>query len=206
MEINILNNYFNDENTYIISNNNEAAVIDPGIETEKIIKAANEKNAVIKYIFLTHCHYDHIAYLEELRKKTKAFVIASKNASENIKNPEINHSLSGLGYKLSARSAEIIMEDNEEREFIGLKFKCLYTPGHTNGGACFLCGDSVFVGDTLFLRIIGRSDLPTGDYETLINSIKTKLYTLSDETKVFSGHGQSTSIGYEKKFNFFVRG
>ena len=99
------------------------------------------------------------------------------------------------------------MGDNEEFNIDGLNIKCILTPGHTNGGACFLInGKKLFSGDTLFLRSIGRSDLPTGNPIELINSIEKRLYKLDDDIEVFPGHGGKTLIGYEKKFNMFIKG
>lgn len=208
MKIKILNNYYNDENTYIVCDEEThgGIVIDPGYRVENILKSCNEDNIKIKYILITHCHYDHISDLEPLREKTNVPLISSKWASINIGDPDINHSVSGLGYALSCKKSEIILDDNEEFKVDGLNIKCILTPGHTNGGACFLINDkTLFSGDTLFLRSIGRSDLPTGNSIELINSVK-KLYELDDEIEVYPGHGGKTSIGYEKKFNMFVRG
>ncbi len=209
MKIKTLNNYINDENTYIVydENTKNGLVIDPGYNCDGILKAASDDELNIKYILITHCHYDHISDLEELREKTKAPLVSSKWGSVNIGNPDINHSVLGLGYALSAKKSEIILNDNEELTLDSIKIKCIYTPGHTNCGVSYLInGKKLFVGDTLFLRSIGRSDLPTGDSETLVSSIKNKLYTLDDEIDVFTGHGSVTTIGYEKKFNMFVKG
>lgn len=209
MKIKTLNNYLNDENTYIVydENTKNGLVIDPGYNCEGILKSASDDSINIKYILITHCHYDHISDLEELREKTGAKLVSSKNGSVNIGIPEINHSVLGLGYALSAKKSDIILEDNEELNLDGLNIKCIYTPGHTNCGVSYLINNKkLFAGDTLFLRSIGRSDLPTGDGEQLISSIKNKLYKLDDETDVFCGHGNVTSIGYEKKFNMFVKG
>ena len=209
MKIKTLNNYINDENTYIVydENTKNGLVIDPGYNCDGILKAASDDELNIKYILITHCHYDHISDLEELREKTKAPLVSSKWGSVNIGNPDINHSVLGLGYALSAKKSEIILNDNEELTLDSIKIKCIYTPGHTNCGVSYLInGKKLFVGDTLFLRSIGRTDLPTGDSETLVSSIKNKLYTLDDEIDVFTGHGSVTTIGYEKKFNMFVKG
>ena len=209
MKIKTLNNYINDENTYIVydENTKNGLVIDPGYNCDGILKAASDDELNIKYILITHCHYDHISDLEELREKTKAPLVSSKWGSVNIGNPDINHSVLGLGYALSAKKSDIILNDNEELTLDSIKIKCTYTPGHTNCGVSYLInGKKLFVGDTLFLRSIGRSDLPTGDSETLVSSIKNKLYTLDDEIDVFTGHGSVTTIGYEKKFNMFVKG
>lgn len=209
MKIKTLNNYLNDENTYIVydENTKNGLVIDPGYKCGGILKSALDDGINIKYILITHCHYDHISDLEELREKTGAQLVSSKNGSENIGTPEINHSVSGLGYALSAKKSDIILDDNEELTLDGINIKCIYTPGHTNCGVSYLINNTkLFSGDTLFLRSIGRSDLPTGNSDELISSIKNKLYTLDDKTDVFCGHGPVTSIGYEKKFNMFVKG
>ncbi len=209
MKIKILNNYINDENTYIVynENTNEGLVIDPGYPDNEIINFAEENKIKIKYILLTHCHYDHIEYLEPLRKKTKAKLLSSFNCSKNIGEPDINHSVSGLGYALKAEKSDMILKDGEEINLCGINVKCIYTEGHTNGGVCYLFDNKkLFSGDTLFLRSIGRSDLPTGSGEKLLESIKDKLYTLDENIEVYPGHGKSTSIGYEKKFNMFIKG
>ena len=206
MKIEILNNYLTDENCYLVYNNSSCIVIDPGISLDLIIKKANELNVSIEYVFITHCHYDHIEYLEDLREKTGAKLVTSKNCADNIKNVNINLSAAALGKSIISKDAEIILNDNEKRSFCGMDVLCLYTPGHTNCGVCYVIENSVFVGDTLFLRNVGRCDLPTGDGNVLYKSIKEKLYTLDDDYKVYCGHGNPTTIGYEKKFNFYVKG
>lgn len=206
MKIIILENYANSENTYIVYDENslEGVVIDPGYDAKKIVEKANSENIKIKYILITHCHYDHIEYLEELRKITGAPLACGKWASVNIGDPSINASYLGLGYKISAKSAEIILADGDCIKIGDTEIKCIYTPGHTNCGVCYVAKNSVFAGDTLFLRNCGRWDLPTGDENTLKKSIREILYKLDDDMVVYPGHGDKTSIGYEKKYNFFV--
>lgn len=206
MKIETLTNYMTDENTYIIHNDGKAVVVDPGNSADEIIKTAEKLGVKIEYVFITHCHYDHIEFLEELREKTGAKLVSGDKGAENVANPNVNLSLHGLGREIFAKRSEIILSDNEEKYFCGINFKCIYTPGHTNCGVCYLAENNIFVGDTLFLRSVGRTDLPTGDASTLVNSIKTRLYTLDDDIKVYSGHGKPTTIGYEKKYNFFVKG
>lgn len=209
MKIKTLNNYYNDENTYIVydEDTKNGVVIDPGYKCEGILKAADEDEINIKYILITHCHYDHISELESLREKTGALLVSGKNASINIGNPDVNYSVSGLGYELRAKKSNIILNDDENLIIDSLDIKCIYTPGHTDCGVCYIFNKSrIFTGDTLFLRSIGRYDLPTGDGDELVNSIKTKLYTLDDGLEVFPGHGEQTTIGYEKKFNMYVKG
>jgi glyoxylase-like metal-dependent hydrolase (beta-lactamase superfamily II) len=209
MKIKRLNNYYNDENTYIVydENTKTGIVIDPGYKCDGILKAASDDDINIKYIFITHCHYDHISDLEPLREKTGALLVSSKYGSINIGDSDINHSVSGLGYALSAKKSDIILSDNEELDIDGMNVKCIYTPGHTNCGVCYLFNkNKLFCGDTMFLRSVGRHDLPTGNEEELVYSIKNKIYALDDETDIYPGHGEKTSVGYEKKFNMFVKG
>ncbi len=194
-----LENYSNGENTYIIKDEktSDAVVIDPGFGGIDI------SDINIKYILLTHTHYDHISDIVFLRENTDAKIVCSREGSKNLKNKNINLTELGLGYKIE-EAADIILSDGEELEFSDIGFKCIYTPGHTSCSCCYLTGDKLYSGDTLFLRSVGRWDLPSGDENTLVNSIKTKLYTLPDEIKVYPGHGDETSIGYEKKYNLFI--
>ncbi len=205
MNIKIINSYKTDENTYIVYNNGIGFVIDPGNSDEEIINFCKSSEIKIDKIILTHCHYDHIEFLEQLREKTKAELICSKNCSENIKNPRINLSIFGLTQEIEAKEAEIILKDGEKIKIGDMEVMCIYTPGHSNCSACFVVEDNVFSGDTLFLRNCGRWDLPTGNENTLIKSIKEKLYTLDENYNVYPGHGNKTTIGYEKKYNLYVR-
>ena len=204
MNIKIINNYKTDENTYIVYNDKIAIVIDPGNKTEEILNVSKEINCEIKYILLTHCHYDHIEFLDELKNKTGAKVGCGKNCAENVIDSDINLSTYGLGRTIIPQKPEIIINDGEEYDFEGIKVKCIYTPGHTNCSVCYLINNDIFTGDTLFLRSCGRWDLPTGSGKTIIKSIKEKLFTLDENIKVYPGHGKSSDIGYEKKFNIIV--
>lgn len=204
MRIEAVNNYQTDENTYIVFENDKAVVIDPGSEADAVIKKAKELKAEIEYILITHCHYDHITGLEDLRKITGAKLVSGSRASENIQKPEINLSAFTLPYTIKAKPSDIIMSDGESLILCDMKFECIYTPGHTDCGVCYKTDGALFSGDTLFLRNVGRSDLPTGNAAVLEKSIREKLYTLPDDTSVYPGHGAPTSIGYEKSFNFFV--
>lgn len=195
------------ENTFLVydENTKNGIIIDPGCPLAKIEKVTAEKGVTVKYIFLTHCHYDHIESLIPLKEKTGAEIVTGDKGCVNIGNPKINLSKEGLGYEISGISSDIILKDGEEFELDGLKLRCIYTPGHTDCCVCYLCENELFAGDTLFLRSCGRWDLPTGDFNVIEKSIKEKLYTLPDETAVHPGHGGDTTIGYEKKFNFCIK-
>ena len=195
------------ENTYLVfdENTGNGLIIDPGCSMEKTEKMINENNVNVKYILLTHCHYDHISSLIPLKEKTGALIVTGDRGNVNIGNPSVNLSVYGLGYEINNIKSDKILSDGEVIELDTVKIKCIYTPGHTDCGVCYLIENELFCGDTLFLRTCGRWDLPTANVDVLEKSIKEKLYLLPDETVVHPGHGESTTIGYEKKFNFVFK-
>ncbi|MBQ3427575.1 MAG: MBL fold metallo-hydrolase [Clostridia bacterium] len=195
------------ENTWLVYDEltRNGVIIDPGCKIDDIMDMINENDVKVRYILLTHCHYDHIMSLIPLKNKTNAEIVTGARGSINLGDPNVNITLHGLGYEISGIHADKILKDNEILSLDGLNFKCIYTPGHTSCGVCYLIENDLFCGDTLFLRSCGRWDLPTGDMDILFDSIRNRLYTLPDNTIVHSGHGSDTSIGYEKKFNFCVR-
>lgn len=186
-----------DQNCYLLENNGEGILIDPGIDYEKILKET--KDVDVKYILLTHCHFDHLFCLNELRKGK--IVAGTKECSRNMISPIISLCTPEC---FPEASCDMILDEGEY-EFCGIKIKVIKTPGHTDGCACFMVDNFIFTGDTLFARSIGRTDFPTGDFDTIEKSIKKKLYTLPDETVVFPGHGPQTTIGNEKENNPYVR-
>lgn len=207
MKIKKLNNYYTDENTYIIydENTKNGVVIDPGYKTDGILKSAEDDGITIKYVLITHCHYDHIEFLEEIREKTGAKLVSGDKGSINVTDPAINLSYSGLGYYIYAKKSDVVLNDGEELVLDSLKIKCIYTPGHTNCSVCYLIGEELFTGDTMFLRSVGRCDLPTGNSSELKNSVREKLYTLDEYINIHPGHGDDSAIWYEKKFNMFIK-
>lgn len=194
-----------DQNCYILSKENkkECIVIDPGCAYEKIIKMINENEFTVSAILLTHCHYDHVFSAEKLKKETGAEIISGKKCSENIKNSVINVS-DMFGNRIIGNESDKVLSDGENIKISGMEIKCIETPGHTDCSVCYLVEDYLFTGDTLFLRTVGRWDLPTGNFEILEKSLKEKIYILNDNIKVYPGHGNSTSVGYEKKFNMVI--
>ena len=185
-----------DQNCYLISENGFGILIDPGLDTEKILNEI--KDVKVNYILLTHCHFDHLYSLNKIRGEKK--VVGTKNCSLNMIRPEISLCDSEC---LPYASCDVEMEDGIGRDFDGIKVKCIHTPGHTSGSCCYLIENNLFSGDTLFSGNIGRCDLPTGNFEEIENSIRNKLYKLDSETLVYPGHGPITRIGLEKKFNAF---
>ena len=195
-----------DQNCYVINKekNGDCIVIDPGGSTDKLKSYLIENKLNPKAVLLTHCHYDHTSGLEELKKNFDFKVFSSSECSENIKNPVLNVS-EMFGKSFSGDYVDCIVGE-EEFSVCGLSIKCIKTPGHTDGSVCYLIENNLFTGDTLFLRSVGRWDLPTGSYNSLVSSLRDKIYKMDDEIKVLPGHGNDTSVGYEKKFNMSING
>lgn len=199
-------NFETDQNCFLVyDKNKKGVIIDPGNKFEVIKEEIKNENVTVEYILLTHCHYDHIECLEELRNFLSAQVVASFECNKNIQKPTVNLS-SLFSDVIKANPADIIVNDNDFFNAGEMKIKTIYTPGHTNGSVCYLIENELFSGDTLFLRSVGRCDFPTGDEIVLRNSILNKIYTLDDEIIVHPGHGNDTKIYYEKWYNMYVKG
>ncbi|HCJ4447575.1 TPA: MBL fold metallo-hydrolase [Listeria innocua] len=188
------------ENCYIIYQDNLALIVDPGDEANKIEAEIASLGVNPIAVLLTHCHYDHIGALEEIRSTYQIPVYVSPLEQEWLSNPDLNLSAHIAGKAIIAQPAEYeftLGDYNIE----GFRFKVVPTPGHSIGSVSFIFDDFAVVGDALFKGSIGRTDLYTGDFDTLINSIKTQLFVLPDDFAAYSGHGDATTIGHEKKTN-----
>ena len=185
-----------DENCYLLINGKDAVLIDPGEDTFKILKECENYN--VGYILLTHCHFDHIYSLSEL--KGQKSVLGSFNLVRNITDSKITFLPSRINLE---GKVDGFFKDGEVKNLCGMNIKCIYTKGHTDCSACFYVENCLFSGDTLFLGSVGRWDFRTGNYSELENSVKDILYKLPDDTKVYPGHGEETTIGFEKKNGFF---
>ena len=179
---------FGETNCYIVEceETKEVMVIDPGGEVDKIIEMINTLQGKLKYIFLTHCHGDHIAGVEELRNRCGGKVLIHRNDEPGLKDPNIN--LSEYVQKgIISVEADARIDDEDLLHVGNIEFKVLFTPGHTCGGVSLYCEKEklVFSGDTLFRGSWGRTDLPTSNFEDIINSITTKLMTLPEDTIVY---------------------
>lgn len=184
-------------NTYLIINDKKGIIVDPTIGLEKYIDDIKKIN--ITAILLTHCHIDHIASAHLF----DAPIYMSKIDAINIKDNRINLS-NTFGIPFIFPSNNIIGLDDEVLSLNNLKIECILTPGHTSGGMCFLINDSLFSGDTLFQVGIGRTDFPTGNMNDLKKSL-LKLKCLPKNTKIYSGHGELSTLEFELKYNPYLK-
>ena len=188
-------------NCYIIHDekSKETMVIDPAGNVDQIVEMLDILHAKLKYIYLTHCHGDHIGGVTELKQRNGGQIVTQRKDAENLL--DVNKNLS---YYVISKEMSIEVDarsDDDDLLHLGdLEFQVIHTPGHTSGGSCFYCEKErlLFSGDTLFRGTWGRTDVPTGDFEDIINSITKKLMILPDDTIVYPGHGKSTMIREEK--------
>ncbi len=182
----------------------DGIVIDPGSDGNKFIEFIESENINLKYIVLTHAHFDHIGGVNEIKEKTGAEVMLCRG--EEIIAESGRYNLSAVHGCPVTVHADKVLEDGEIVSFGGLSFKVFITPGHTPGGGCFYFENEavLFTGDTLFYGSVGRTDFELGSISDLIASIKNKLLVLPENVIVYCGHGPKTSIGFEKENNPFV--
>ncbi len=188
-------------NCYIICDEKtkETMVVDPAGDVDKIVELVNILEGNLKYIYLTHCHGDHIAGVKELKDRVGGKILIHRTDAIGLNDKNINLSriIDMPEIELEADSRV----DDEDLIHLGdLEFKVIHTPGHTAGGTCLYCETErlLISGDTIFRGTWGRTDLPTSDFLQIIDSITNKLMTLPDDTIVYPGHGKSTMIGEEK--------
>ena len=209
-----------DQNVYILfdQDTKEGVIIDPGNDARRILDIVEENNIDVQCILLTHGHGDHIGAVEAL-KEAKGYPVAAHRWEVGVLEDE-QANLSGSIFGKTEFTPDILLEDNQVLAVGKERIRVIHTPGHTIGGVCFYCEKSgiLFAGDTLFYASIGRTDFPNPpvkdgigfpmeeNFPRLIASIKEKLYVLPDDTLVYPGHGGETRIGFEKKFNPFVKG
>lgn len=183
-------------NCYIVfDEDNNAVIIDPGDEANKIIETIDKKGFKPEKIIITHAHPDHFGAAKEVEKKYGVKIYTGE-----IEDKILEKRSSEIGNKLNA---DILLRQGDEVEFSGNAFKIIETPGHTPGGICLLLNNVLFSGDTLFRSSIGRTDFEGGDYDQIIDSL-LKLMKLPEDTLVLPGHGPETTIGFEKENNPFI--
>lgn len=185
-------------NCYILHNNQQAVVIDPGYESDEVVEWLKDRNLIIEAIYITHGHFDHCGGVKHLKSFFDAPVYAPVKDRIWFDLTPYNR----LGYQVPI---DVWVSENDTFYWLDQTFTIFDSPGHSEGGTVLYNGQVLFAGDTLFYQSIGRTDIPFASTETIYQSIK-KLYRLfPDQTVVYPGHGRPTTIGHEKQFNPFVR-
>lgn len=187
-------------NSYILTaDNSTAVVVDPS--EERVLGVLKQNNLECKYVLLTHGHFDHVGTCGKLFQKG-AHIYCSEREKDYVFSAE-NKAIFG-GVNIPHFEVSRTFRNGEKFSLCGIDFVAIHTPGHTAGSMCYLADGCLFSGDTLFRLSIGRTDLPTGNDSQIISSIK-KLFALSGDLKVYTGHGEDTTLNFERQFNPYIR-
>lgn len=193
-------------NCYLLVNHKtgELLVVDPGDQAQLIEKQIEKTGANPVAILLTHGHFDHAGAAEELADKYQISIYAHEAEKETLEDPRLN--LCGMIGEHKVYHADIFVKDEEVLNLAGFSIRVFLTPGHTIGGCCYYIADEkiLFSGDTLFQESVGRTDFPRGSASDLIRAIREKLMPLPDDVTVYTGHDESTLIGYERMHNPYL--
>ena len=188
-------------NCYLIQDEKtkEAMVIDPAGEADKILEMLTILEAKLKYIYLTHCHGDHIGGVKEVKEKRGGKVLIHRMDAEGLKDRNITLT-DYIGMHQVELEADSRVDDGDLIHIGEIEFTVIHTPGHTKGSTCLYCKQEkmLFSGDTIFHGTWGRTDLPTGSFEEMIHSISYKLMVLPDDVIIYPGHGKSTMVREEE--------
>lgn len=181
----------------------KGVIVDPGGDAHKIIAMVDGHKLEICAILNTHGHFDHVGANRAIVDRYKAPLMIHQADAGMLQRVKEVSSRYGIPGGVDSPAPDSFLEDGQEIAIGNLKIKVLHTPGHTQGGCCLYLESEkrVITGDTLFEDSIGRTDLPGGNHEQLLSSIRTKLFTLADDVTVYPGHGPATTIGYEKQNN-----
>ena len=180
----------------------EAAVIDPGDDTDRILLALADAKLKVRYIINTHGHFDHVGGNKRMKDATGADILVHPYDAPMLDATSSSAFSMGLRVENSPPPDRTI-DEGDSVAFGDITLNVLHTPGHSPGCICLHTDGVVFVGDTLFAGSIGRTDFPGGDHELLISNVRKKLFVLGDDVRVFTGHGPETTIGRERRFNPF---
>lgn len=195
-------------NTYIVVNGDSGFVVDPGGDADEIFAIFKKQKAKIDAILLTHAHFDHIGGVAQLVK------IASESEGKTQSTPTVFlhreevekiGSYKNMGFSMNANPEkfvpDVLLKGGETLDISGLKVKVIHTPGHSKGGVCYVVGNKIFVGDTLFFTSYGRTDFYDGNAKDLKNSIVNKLFNLKGNYTLLPGHGEPTTLEFERVNN-----
>lgn len=191
-----------DANNYLVwdESSNEAVLIDCSDYREDILKDIKSLNLNVKYILLTHGHFDHVMGVNKMAKALNAQVAINQNDIVLLDNINEFGMLFGFS-EVEPPKYDIKISNDDILKIGDLEIKVIQTPGHTEGGVCYLIENNLFCGDTMFRGTYGRTDLFGGDFKKIIQSIKEVLFKLDDSVKLYPGHGEISDMGYEKKYN-----
>ncbi len=193
-------------NVYFVQNRatKEMFLVDPAADPSRIIERINEMQGTLKGILLTHGHFDHIQAVPELKERYQVPVYADGAEIPMLSDPNVN--MTGAYGKACAINPDVVLSDGEEFTLAGFAVKTLHTPGHTKGSCCYYLKEekTLFSGDTLFCRSVGRTDFPGGSTREMMVSLHRLLDELPGDTDVYPGHDEATTISDEKRYNPFV--
>ncbi len=194
-------------NSYLLADEvtREAALFDPGMESEAVADVLARERLTVTAIINTHGHFDHVFGNAYFKAKTGAPLLMHRADLDLVKRLEEQSLYFGFRATPSP-PPDRFLEEGDEVRVGGIRLRVLHTPGHSPGGICLVTDGTAFVGDTLFAGSIGRTDLPGGSAETLLTSIRERLLTLPDDTVIYPGHGPATTIGHERRHNPFLTG
>lgn len=191
-------------NCYIVSDDGgHAAIIDPGGDAKRILNAVKLKNLTVDCVLLTHAHFDHIMAAEEIRAATDAQLCVGAGDAPMLADARFNLSAMVYPERAVELMADRLLVEGDTVCFGNATLTVMETPGHTRGGVCYLGEDVLFSGDTLFAGSIGRTDLPGGDMTVLRRSL-ARLAALDDDYTVYPGHGEETTLSFEKTANPYL--
>ena len=190
-----------DNNNYLLidEESKEAVLIDCSAVDDRIKDALNEAGAKLKYILLTHGHFDHVAGI----RPTNAKIVMHEKDVRILNQANMYLPMFGIP-EITIPEIDIFIKDGDNLKIGNTDIKVIHTPGHTQGGVCYLIKDMLFSGDTIFRESVGRCDLEGGNFNQIVESIKTKIFTLPDDIKIYPGHGRETTVGWEKLHNQFT--
>jgi glyoxylase-like metal-dependent hydrolase (beta-lactamase superfamily II) len=194
-------------NNYLVHSpgSSKALLIDACEDYPSILKKIAELNLELVYLINTHGHGDHIAGNEAIIQKTGAKLLIGARETPYLSDANLNLS-AWMGAALFSPPPDRLLNEGDVVELENIRLEILHTPGHTPGHITLVTEGIAFVGDVIFRESIGRTDFPGGSYETLIETIRTKIYTLPENTILYNGHGPQTTVAHEKRYNPFVRG
>lgn len=189
-------------NCYVVYDNHHAMVIDPGFDGYEVKEFLSDNHLTLDIIYATHGHFDHIGGINALKALYPNCTVIAPKQDAIFFDPI--HGISKLPFKVHV---DVFLESDIEQiiEFQGHSFRVIHTPGHSQGGTCLYTEGILFSGDTLFYMTVGRTDLYLSSFESLKDSILNKLYVLPEDTLCYPGHGRTTHIGFEQKYNSVVK-